>query len=84
MSLAGGGVKKSAAADRVVPSPGWRSFLSTTQKGTKKVTAVGTELPWLALRHSQDKLVRKRRTQTVSCSAPDAAPSSRSLSQGGI
>ena len=56
-------------------------LLSATQKGTKKVTAVGTKLPWLAFRRSQDKLARLWRTQTVSCSAPDASPSLRSLSQ---
>ena len=59
-------------------------FVCHTIGNTQKVTAVGTKRPWLAFRRSQDKLARLWRTQTVSCSAPDASPSLRSLSQGGF
>ena len=37
----------------ILPSPGRRSFWSTPQKGTKKGTAQGTGLPWLALRRRE-------------------------------
>ena len=67
-----------------VPSPGRRSFLSNTQKGTKKVTAEGTELPWMALRRTRGKLACLRRAQTVPLLVPDAAPSQRPFSLGGF
>ena len=42
---------------RSFPSPG-RRFLSATQKETEKITAQGTGLPCLALRHRRGNLVR--------------------------
>ena len=45
-------------------SLGGCSFLSTPQKGTQKVTAQGTGLPWLALRRRRGKLAHPRCAQT--------------------
>ena len=45
---------------------------------------MGTKLPWLALRRTGSKLACPWHAQTVPPLAPDAAPSLRSLSQGGI
>ena len=73
-----------SALQHGIPSPGRRSFLSAPQKETKKVTAQGLELPWLALRRTGSQLVCLQYTQTAPPLAPDAAPSRRPLSQGGI
>ena len=67
-------VKKSADEGRSLPSPGGRSFLSTPQKGTKKVTAEGTGLPWLALRHREANSHATGVLRQVPPVAPDAAP----------
>ena len=58
-------------------------FVYHTIGNTQKVTAVGTKLPWLALRRTGSKLARPWHAQTVPPLAPDAAPSSRFLSQCG-
>ena len=60
-----------------------RSFLSAPQKGSQKVTAQGTGLPWLALRRTRGKLVRCAHSDSASPLAPDAAPSSRPNPLGG-
>ena len=46
------------ALDCSLPSPGGRSFLSTTQKRTKTVSEREMGLPWLTLRRTCGKLVR--------------------------
>ena len=66
-----------------MPSPGGRSFLSTPQKGTKKVTAEGTGLPWLALRRREANSHATGVLRQVPPVAPDAAPSSRPHPLGG-
>ena len=45
--------RASLAKRHSLPLPCGRSFLSTPQKGTKKVTTEGTGLPWLALRRRE-------------------------------
>ena len=68
---------------RGLPSPGRRSFLSTPQKGTQKVTAEGTGLPWLALRRREANSHTLGVLRQVPPVAPDAAPSLRPNPLGG-
>ena len=49
--------------------------MSTTQKGTKKVTAQGTGLLWLALRRREANSHATGVLRQVPLVAPDAAPS---------
>ena len=64
-------------SDNFLPFPGRRSFLSTPQKGTQKVTAQGTGLSWLALRRREANSHDTGVLRQVPPVAPDAAPSSR-------
>ena len=57
--------------------------MSTPQKGTQKVTAEGTELPWLALRRREANSPTLGVRRQVPPVAPDAAPSSRPNPLGG-
>ena len=75
--IGGASVKKSAAVGHSLPSPVGRSFLSTPQKGTQKVTAEGTGLPWLALRRREANSHAAGVLRQVPPVAPDAAPSLR-------
>ena len=58
-------------------------FCLPHKKEPKKVTAEGSELPWLALRRRRGKLAHPRCAQTVPLFAPDAAPRSRPNPLGG-
>ena len=82
--LGGECVKKSAAVGCSYPSPGRRSFLSATPKGTKKVAERAPGLPWLALRLHGRRTRALTHTQTAPPLAPDAAPSSRPNPQWGF
>ena len=71
------------------PRPTWSALagqaflLSTTQKGTKKVTAEGTGLPWLAFRRCEANSHATGVLRQVPPVAPDAAPSLRPNPLGG-